>query len=240
MLTQDQIQELFDAKAKAGVSPCQWVPPQWGQLKKVNGKGVFEDNCDDPGSFDNVPLAEERYVHGAKIDAPESPESLPNEKAWPHPFADTSHVDETQFRNEDYKIVVAALKTQHAASLERLTRIVGPDSPGMKRLARIFDWALYRTTELLGDLNKALSNEQQYTLARENYLTLLRDLDDHEPESRDRKLDVRDKKSPSGYGRAVKWVCIDPVIFHGEIFGARVVIKWNPHSSSNGIPIQHS
>jgi hypothetical protein len=117
----------------------------------------------------------------------------------------------------------------------------------MKRLARIFEWALYRTTELLGDINKALvskqpeqKKEEEYTTARNNYLTFLRDLDDHEPQLHDRKLDVRDKKLHSGYGKAMKWVCIDPVILKGQIYGARVVIKWNPHSSSNGVPIQHN
>jgi len=238
--TQDQVQQKFDAAANAGVSPCLWIPPEWDELTKENGKGVLDDTCADPGPFDNNNAAIVRVENGKKIGPPESPESAPNDRNWPHPFADTSHIDEPEFTNEDLNHVVAALQARHPDALERLKRIVGPDSPGMQRLTRIFDWALYRTTELLGDINTALGNEQQYRAARDNYINFLTDLDDHEPESHDRKLDVSNKKFPSGYGRAMKWTCIDPVIFRGEIYGVRVVIKWNPHSSSNGIPIKHT
>jgi hypothetical protein len=124
----------------------------------------------------------------------------------------------------------------------RLKRIVGGGSPGMKRLGLIFEWALHRTTVLLGDLNAALDkgSEKEYELARGLYIKFLKDLDDHEPEKHGRRnLDVLDKASASGYGRSLKWACIDPVIFKGRIVGARVIIHWNPHSSSNGIPVQH-
>jgi hypothetical protein len=126
----------------------------------------------------------------------------------------------------------------------RLKRIVGGGSPGMKRLGLIFEWALHRTTELLGDLNAALdkgsAGETDYNNARKLYIQFIKDLDDHEPEKHGRrKLDVTDKASASGYGRSLKWACIDPVICSGRIVGARVIIHWNPHSSSNGIPVQH-
>jgi hypothetical protein len=238
--TQGQIQDQFDAKANAGVSPCQWIPPKWADLADGQyTKKALADTCSNAGSFDNNGEADARVVKDAQIDPQATPESLPDDNTWPHPFADTSHVDETQFNKDDYKEVVAALASSSPA-LARLKRIVGPDSAGMKRLARIFEWALYRTTELLGDINKGLNNEKDYNDARDNYLTFLRDLDDHEPGLHSRKLDVKDKKSHSGYGKAMKWVCIDPVIFKGQIYGARVVIKWNPHSSSNGVPIKHT
>src|SRR2546426_5244695 len=192
--TQDQVQQKFDAAANAGVSPCLWIPPEWDELKKnQNGQAELDDTSDGAGTFNNVDAAVKRVDNGRKIGPPERPESPPNDKNWPHPFADTSHIDEPEFTNEDLNHVVAALQGNHPDALERLKRIVGPDSPGMQRLTRIFDWALYRTTELLGDINKALGNEQQYVAARENYINFLQDLDDHEPESHDRKLDVRDK-----------------------------------------------
>ena len=127
--------------------------------------------------------------------------------------------------------------------LNRLQRIVGPNQSGMKRLALVFEWALYRSTVLMKDINDALergqSGEDDYKEARSNYINFLKDLDDRRPEASDTPLDVKDKKARSGYGRAMKWNCIDPVIYGGRIVGARVVIKWNPHSSSNGIPILH-
>jgi hypothetical protein len=127
--------------------------------------------------------------------------------------------------------------------LNKLKAIVGPQSTGMQRLAQVFDWALCRTTDLMDALNKAvaegLGGEDDYKAARTKYLNFLRDLDDHEPEKSSEHIDVTDEDFRSGYGRALKWICIDPVIAAGRIVGVRVVVKWNPHSSSSGIPISH-
>jgi hypothetical protein len=123
-------------------------------------------------------------------------------------------------------------------TVNKLKLLAGPGSPGMKRLALVFDWTLCRTTILMKDLNDALKRgEAAYNEARDTYINFLKDVDDHEPELKDKPLDVKNKKAPSGYGRALKWSCIDPVIFEGRIVGARAVVKWNPHSSSSGYPI---
>ncbi|MBI4488539.1 MAG: hypothetical protein HY694_05600, partial [Deltaproteobacteria bacterium] len=42
-----------------------------------------------------------------------------------------------------------------------------------------------------------------------------------------------------GYGRTIKWVHIDPIIVNGRIQEARIIAHWNPHSSSDGVPILH-
>jgi hypothetical protein len=121
-------------------------------------------------------------------------------------------------------------------ALNQLQKIVGTDSHGMERLAQVFEWLLWRTTVLMDDLNQALAARDQdvYNAARANYINFVRDVDDHEPEKSDRPIDVRDKAARSGYGRALKWACIDPVIYNGRIIGTRTVVKWNPHSSSSG------
>jgi hypothetical protein len=164
------------------------------------------------------------------------------EKAPPTPSELVRQVDTVLDGNRPLRDKVKQALTGDDA-VGRLKRIVGPGSPGMKRLGLIFEWALHRATVLMGDINAALdkgaAGQNDYELARGNYIKFLRDLDDHEPERKGRKLEVKVKDQPSGYGRSLKWACIDPVIFGGRIVGARVIIHWNPHSSSNGIPIQH-
>jgi|SRR6266850_1378983 len=127
--------------------------------------------------------------------------------------------------------------------LNKLKAMVGPQSVGMQRLAQVFDWALCRTTALMDALNAAVADgnagKNDYETARTKYLNFLRDLDDHEPEKSTAPIEVTDEDFRSGYGRALKWTCIDPVITSGRIVGVRVVVKWNPHSSSSGVPIPH-
>lgn len=130
------------------------------------------------------------------------------------------------------------------SAVNRLKHIVGAETVGMKRLERVFEWVLYRTTELLKDLNDSVNKENDYTEARENYIEFLRDLDDHEPVLGRKRLDPcggasGGKSRRSGYGITIKWTCLHPVIKGGEIIGARVICQWNPHSSSSGISIQH-
>jgi hypothetical protein len=150
-----------------------------------------------------------------------------------------------QVSREVFDETVSLLKRVKAfpdrlTALNKLKAVVGPQSAGMQRLAQVFDWALCRTTELLYDLNEAVTDRSAYDQARSNYINFLKDLDDRHPEASDRPWNVKDKTFRSCYGRAVKWACLDPVILNGEIVGARVVIQWNPHSSSSGIPIPHA
>jgi len=321
--TQADIQERFDTAIREGVSPCHWIPPEWDKLEMIHGAKEFSDTSADAGLFAGKGVEEKikaRLKAGENCDQKpvKNPENLPDDNTWANPFGDTTHVDETQFSKEDHATLTKELRGASEA-LAKLNGIVGPSSPGMQRLARIFEWSLYRATRLMGDLNHALTAKDQscYEEARENYLDFLRDLDDHEPEKgtkkspRDiagaiasdqvaaiankrqdqiadvlvakiaekltrrfgsdqapkramflaRELAERLKNKPtdaiketlaksldpgdktmtmaSGYGRAIKWACIDPVIFQGKIVGARVVAKWNPHLSSSGIPIPH-
>ena len=128
--------------------------------------------------------------------------------------------------------------------LQEGQRMLAANPEGMKRLKLIFQWALCQVVTLFGEINAALDeqNETEYDKAREAYIQLLRDLDDHEPKTK-KNLPVKknDKwPSPSGYGRSVKWAYIVPLIHEGRIKGAKVIAKWNPHISSSGIPIPHS
>jgi hypothetical protein len=124
-------------------------------------------------------------------------------------------------------------------ALNKLKVMLGPQSVGMQRLAQVFDWAMCRTTELLCDLNTAVKHQNQanYETARTTYLNFLRDLDERNPLRFNTPWNVKNKAVRSCYGRALKWACIDPVILHGKIVGTRLVIQWNPHSSSSGFPL---
>jgi hypothetical protein len=48
-----------------------------------------------------------------------------------------------------------------------------------------------------------------------------------------------DQGRTSGYGRAVKDASITPIVEDNRIKYAVVVLVWNPHSSSMGVPIPH-
>jgi hypothetical protein len=125
----------------------------------------------------------------------------------------------------------------------------------MKRLAQIFRWSIFRATELLHEINRALEGqsltlspdpmkpspgERSYTEAACAYMEFLKDLDDREPETKSQPpVNVNDIKARSGYGRAMQWAYIDPVIHGGKILGAKVVAKWNPHSSSSTVVVNH-
>jgi hypothetical protein len=264
--TQDEVQAQFDESVlHEEISPCLWIPPEWEELPRRGDSAShkrFVDNSSDAGDFVGSNQKEQKEIEAAvkarikKGNATrivqESTE-LPDERYWPSPFADTRHVDEYEFTEKDLRDMQNQLADFPV--LEKLKKIVGPDAPGTARLARIFEWAVYRTSVLMSDLNRGLRNETRYNEAREIYLNFLRDIDDHEPETgRKRghhhddegpaekknwaeKLDPRNKKLASGYGRSLKWACIDPVIFGGKIVGTRVVVKWNPHLSSSGVPI---
>jgi hypothetical protein len=259
--SQEDVQARFDLAVQEGVSPCLWIPPKWQQLRPLIGQPKkFPDNTSDPNGFvgkndeeeEEIRVAiQERLKAGKAIKVVQRAEDPPSEKTWPSPFADTSHIDETEFTAAELALVNQKLGNP---VLDRLHQIVGPEAPGMARLKRIFEWALHRASVLMSDLNRGLKHRAAYEKARENYIHFLRDIDDHEPEKgpktsprereagelgRPTKLDPRNKLLASGYGRSLKWTCIDPVIFDGKIVGTRVVVKWNPHISSSGIPINH-
>jgi hypothetical protein len=258
LLNQKDVQARFDLAVQEGVSPCLWIPPHWKDLEtSANGK-VFLSTSRDLGWFEEASAKaamEERLVKGKAKDAnePSDLQSPPVADSWINAFADTTHLDETEFSSDDRDKIAAKLTGDQV--LTRLDRIVGRRSLGMQRLARIFEWVLYRATVLMGELNFHLQREGEYdNEARMNYINFLRDLDDHEPEKgpkqtplekrenrrgRPESLDVSKKESASGYGRSIKWTCIDPVIHDGLIKGTRIVAKWNPHISSSGIAIPH-
>jgi hypothetical protein len=319
----EEMEKRYETATKEGVSPCMWIPPEWSDLKshETRERKAFVDTCNRADPFEGEDAKERiaaMLADGAKKDSKpvKNPACPPDDDSWPHPFGDTSHVDETEFSSEDHTALQNRLSSDQDL-LTKLNDIVGNSSPGMRRLKGIFNWVLYRTTVLMDDLNKGLDlkNETQYGAARSNYIEFLRDLDDHEPEkgskhsprdiakeiaygkaeeiygkkseeiaqilklkieegltpklgedhakkrakvlawelgellkgksledvkkSTEPNLDMKIKQSASGYGRAIKWACIDPVIFDGQIVGTRVVAKWNPHICSSGIPIPH-
>jgi hypothetical protein len=173
----------------------------------------------------------------------------------PHPFSSTNHIDPNVTKGDKDKLgaKVKDLKNE----LERLGELDGelnkvsydllptleraagllPDDPkGMQRLKLNFEWVLCQITTLFGQINLALddNNKNEYNNARDRYIALMRDLDNHEPLLRNAV------PGKLGYGRNVKWVYFYPLIHEGKIKGVKVVAKWNPHISSSGIAIPHS
>jgi hypothetical protein len=133
--------------------------------------------------------------------------------------------------------------------VQQFGEIAGPNSFGFQRLASVFEWTIFQATVLLNEINKSLNDksgqaQEKYEAARANYLAFLKDLDDHEPATTPREMikgkgKIGVEPGKRGYGRTIKWSYIDPIIVNGRIEEARVIIHWNPHSSSNGVPINH-
>jgi hypothetical protein len=264
LITNDDLQKQFDAAAREGMSPCAWLPPTWSELMSNKFYGAdkepgkfFDTVSKKPDKLDDNVAAQNCVKAGEAADYKElyKAETVPGKEAWVDPFSDFWHIDNSEFPSSDLETIANELPSNALNSkiLDRLRCLVGPGAPGMRRLERVFDWVVYRTTDLLGDLNTAAKNQNQddYEKARKNYIEFLKDLDDHEPQRKNKKIDPlgvdeddpkkikRKKLRKGGYGRTIKWTCINPVIFEGKIYGARVICHWNPHSSSNGIPVQH-
>ena len=194
-----------------------------------------------------------------EVEDPNNPETGAKLTKAPNPGADFSHVDSgvfTEPQRKQFHDAIKALKDVETLSgkdgelrrairealqpLRRAEGLLDIDPKGMQRLKLIFEWTLCHVTTLYGEINAALENsdlqkgKDEYNAARARYITLLEDLDDHEPETRGVP-----KSGECGYGRAIKWSYILPLIHGGKIKGAKVVTKWNPHISSSGVPIPH-
>ena len=184
-------------------------------------------------------------------------------KKMPHPRSNFEHSDSDAFEENHKQKIRAAVKavedveelvraddeiaasfSQALGPLRRANGLLDPNAKGMQRLRLVFEWTLCQVTTLFGEINAALanSNAQQgkvdYNRAREKYMDLLHDLDERHPETRGPNR--RPIPGERGYGCAIKWAYILPLIHGGKIKGAKVVAKWNPHISSSGIPVPHS
>ena len=204
---------------------------------------------------DNLPF--ERYP-GEDHSNPDNSKSALTK--YPHPMSDFSHVDPVgalgaprHANRPDFAALKSKFKLgtggeqQRMAELdylERLNRAVGPESDSFQRLRRCFDLLVCRAYKLLGDINDAVKadSERDYATARDAYREFVANLDDREPHFKSGGVDVTKR---FGYGKNIQWIFIDPVIKRREkdnlvlITDARIIFKWNPHSSSSGVPIPH-
>lgn len=219
--------------SQEGIPPYNWIPPIW------------EGGDNDPPPLDDTVTGDVEFPEPT-FEKVRQAETQPGEEEpdanngqfnkWPHPRSDFSHIDPNQFDEADFKIAKAKLGAT-TPEFKKLKTFLGPESKGMQRLGRVFEWALTQATRILADLNYALTKPSKpaYIKARRAYIDLIKDLDDHEPQCKHGHV----VPGYSGYGSCVKWAYIDPVIWKGKLKGACVVMLWNPHSSSSGVPIDH-
>jgi hypothetical protein len=231
----EEFLKRYELARKAGVSPYNWLPPEW---KEGQEKPTLKDTV-----LDNVPFPDEGEFEKKRVNR--EAEQQPGEeepeggklKKWPHPRSDFSHIDPDELNEGQWKTIKEALK-ESSPEYKKLQELLGPESLGLQRLGLVFERALYKAHDALRGINQALAgagNRQQYIKATTDYIELIKDLEDHEPETKHGKV----KPGEAGYGSCVKWVYIDPVIVGGVINGASVVLLWNPHSTSSGISVGH-
>lgn len=170
-----------------------------------------------------------------------------------HPRSDFRHVD-PGFNAAGFQPAIAAMRNlenpakadgeankamkQALPSLKDLDAMLVANPRGMQRLKLVSDHHMVRIITLFGEINLALAgagNPGAYKAARDEYIELLNDIDNREPDP------VNDIPGKRGYGRCVQWFYVKPIIHQadGQIKGAVVQAKWNPHISSSGVPIPH-
>lgn len=254
------IRTMFRAARDRQLAPYNWIPPEWGEVQLagflLQDTSPAENGFKSPGAPTGSEEDTGDFVdtHNA-FTLENQPGHPPSPDRWVNPFSDFRHIDPEDFSDEDIA-QLGPITGDNADEFEKLRRVVGSESLGMARLARVFLWTLWRATVLLNDINRALDDEDlaafrldptqqpttqedKYNAARNHYIAFLTDIDDHEPETKPDPINPLDPRFRGAYGRAVKWACIDPVIVGGRIQEARVIIKWNPHLSSSGIAIKH-
>jgi len=254
-----KLSEQMRESRKEGLPEYNWIPRFW----EAGGDMPEPDDTTNkkPENLSNPPV-DIKDGGPEKYPGEDSPDPLSGDPRkwkhgfhkWVHPASTTDHTDPPLWDDDDEQV---ARDNLPADQFEKLKKVVGRESLGMERLACVFQWALFQASEILKEVNEGLgkgksgakADRKKYNDARAKYIQFLRDLDDHEPFTRQHgtkaggpKADPVEPGKPgnSGYGRSLKWIYIYPIIFERKIWGAKVSIHWNPHSSSNGIPIQHA
>lgn len=237
-----ELEARFKMASELRITPYNWIPPLWEDLhpKDLAEKSKFPDTSADTGTFDGDPETDEKRAVELRNAIPKMVQNA----NLPSPLEDFSHLDPEQLSDDDIDVIAKSAASSKGPtlvnSLGKLRLLAGANSPGMQRLDLVFQWVVGKFSQLCINLNAALDerNRNQYNQLRAEYIELLRDLDDHEPQKKGVDEIIREK-GKRGYGRAMKWVYADPVIFGGRIIGLRVIVHWNPHSSSSGKPILH-
>jgi hypothetical protein len=214
-----------------------WKPPIWNS-SKVPDKLL----PDTPKPYDGYETVAEFVAARKGMEPEENPDADPEtpqalkkpRKEWKWPKAtkkNTEHEDD------------------HGNPLPE-------DSLAMKNLSLIFEWMILRATITLNDINKALfepvaepledidatftSQEAKYIAACDNYINLINDFSSTQRENHDLRKKLKPGEArKSGYGVAIKSFSIEPIISEGQIRDVVLILCWNPHSSSLGVPIKH-
>jgi hypothetical protein len=245
----NQTPEQMKQSREAGLPEYNWIPPVWA--KQTDAAPKLVDTADTKPTVPDIEGKRERATEsfpGEQTPAEPTPGQpfRHGYKNWVHPDSDFTHTDPPLWDDADMDVAKKFLSPSAKPQLDKLRKLVGRESLGMQRLAAVFEWILFRANEHLEKINAGLGltpgsseNFDAYTKARDAYIAFLKDLDDREPQERGRKI-VPGKPGESGYGKAIKWCHIYPFIVNGRITAAKVAIQWNPHSSSNGIPVPHT
>jgi hypothetical protein len=108
-----------------------------------------------------------------------------------------------------------------------------------KRLELAFKLVVSNIGEACTALNYALKTKNGYAQAREAYMSLLRNVNIHDPTP-----DQIDPKKGFGYGQVLGWTIADVVVDYDRthemnlITGVTIVSEWiGYHTSSSGVPI---
>lgn len=264
---QAEIQADFDTASNNKVQHYHWIPPEWKPDLKLpdNSKDydpkLFPENVfghfDGPSSVAQFVANRRQAGTEDKQDAdPEQDDEISSvqgkvarrHQKWPNPLASTEHEDKD-----------GNLLPKDRVEWRRISLIF--EWAVLRAIITLNDINKALANEPLEDFDGSVGTDQRtkYNAARANYLSFLKDLDErqviekkgghHQDDDEaklltgpdlTKKLDSSKQGRKSGYGRSVKWIFVAPVIHQHKIKAARIIMVWNPHSSSLGVPVLHA
>jgi hypothetical protein len=214
----------FKTAARLDIAPYNWIPPERLPLQPTASERI---HYDDQG-LNRCPVLRanppERKANTLQLRAPVNQfDNIPNPGS--------------NFEHQDPPPSVATLKRGAAVYSEPY-----------QRMAATFQWIICRASALMADINDAVIGKKDYQRARRAYIQFLQNLNKHEFNKA--AFTKADADKGIGLGANLHWIMLDPVITselskvtgeeHYFITGVTVMGQWNPHISSNGVPVPHS
>lgn len=216
------------AARRLNIDPKTWFPPETPPLEVTVYKRFFEKKLPDCTA-----IAKKRLEPYPDRKRNGSSQSQSNSKSLPNPFSDFSHVTKGE---------------KHFTTVMSDPNLREKNNANLAKLRLVFDFIVCRTAGLCFEINKAVSKYdpeksntcKAYDAAREAYITFVNNLDNPKPK---KTVSKEDLNQGLGYGRNYTYIFVVPTIrkFEGTalITGVTIILEWNPHSSSSGIPIKH-
>jgi hypothetical protein len=185
-----------------------------------------------------IPPVEDEFKERCDTLAKNDVESQPNQHKLPHP---TDQFDSIPNPKSTF------IHPDPPPSETQLSHGPPVDAEPFRRMKATIDWIRCRAYDLMTDINDAVISPAKYPKARDAYNEFLDNLQTHAFNTQ--PFTMAQAKKGIGLGANLSWLLVCAIVRnepakdnqnYNFITGLRVVGEWNPHYSSNGVPIPHS